>query len=104
MDRSPLDYRAATNRSTMKRHVAGWHRAVMGDQTQDISIDAIDDDVERFAQLGCAARDRIEYHLDIGPRVRDDMQYLRGRCLLLQRLVTLAGEPHRFCLMARGDT
>jgi hypothetical protein len=76
----------------------------MGDQTQDVSVDAIDDDVERFAQVGCAPRDRVEYHLEIGRRVRDDVQYFRGRRLLLQCLVTLAGEPSHHCLIARGDT
>ena len=95
VDQPPLAYRAATHRPTMKRDVSGRHRAVMGDETQDVSIDAIDDDVERLAQPGCAARDRVEYRLDIGRRVGDDAKYFRGRRLLLQRLVALASElPH----------
>ena len=56
---SPLDYRATTYRSDEAgRRLPASGRD--GDETQYVSIDAIDDYVESFAQLSCTARDRDE--------------------------------------------
>ena len=38
---------------------------MMGDETQDVTIDAQDHDIERFTQTGRAARDAVEHRLNI---------------------------------------
>ena len=102
VDQPPFHHRAAADRAPVKRDVAGRHRAVMGDEAQDASIDAVDDDVERFAQPGRAARNRIEHRLDIGRRTRDDAQNLACCRLLLQRFVQLTGALIELALQVRG--
>ena len=48
VDQPPFDHGATAHRSAVKRDIAGRDRAVMGDETQDLTIDAQDHDIERF--------------------------------------------------------
>src|SRR5262249_3714030 len=79
---SPIDHCSTAQRSTVKRNIAGRDWAVMRDKTQDTAIDAQDHDIDRFAKPGRAARDGVEYRLDIrrgtGNRAED-----LARCSLL---------------------
>ena len=61
----------------------------MSDEAQDVSINAVHNDVERFTQPRRAARNRVEYGLNIGRRAGDDAQDLSCYRLLLQRFVQL---------------
>ena len=64
----------------------------MADQAQDISIHAQHDDVERFAQVGGTASDRIEYPGDVGRGAANYAENVAGAGLLLARLGQLALE------------
>src|SRR5262245_63579903 len=48
VEQSPFDHGATAQRSAVKRDVTSRDRAVMGDETQDITIDAYDHDIDGF--------------------------------------------------------
>src|SRR5215475_9736711 len=64
----------------------------MGNQAQDIFIDAQHDDVERFAKAGGTASDRVEYPGDVGRGTANYAENVAGAGLLLARLGQLAFE------------
>ena len=62
----PFDQRAAAERAPVEwDDVGGRQLPVMGDEVQDISLDAQDDDVKRFAESGRTVRDGVEHWLHV---------------------------------------
>src|SRR5215470_7882693 len=62
----------------------------MGNQAQDISIDAPHSDVERFAKAGGTASDRVEYPGNVGRGPANYAENVAGTGLLLARFGQLA--------------
>src|SRR5262249_21507370 len=57
----------------------------------EFSIEGINCPESAVAEQDEIAHDRVEYRLHVRRRTRNNAQYLRGRCLLLQRLAQVGG-------------
>src|SRR5262245_8551600 len=57
----------------------------MGDEPEDVAVDAPDGGIVRPAYARSRLRHRIQHRLQVGGRAGDDPQQLAGRPLLLQR-------------------
>src|SRR5262249_40908537 len=66
VDVPSLDHGAPIAGSWNKPNRADIPRAVMGDGSQEIALDAIDDGVEGLAEPGRAQGDRVEHGLHVG--------------------------------------
>src|SRR6516164_5137572 len=64
----------------------GRRRVVRGKEVQKLAVPAIDDSKLSVADANSVLEHRVEYRLQIAGRAGNDAQYLRGGCLLLQRL------------------
>jgi hypothetical protein len=62
----------------------------MRHKVEELAVEPVHEAELGLAEPRRALGNHVEHRLDIGRRATDDPQHLRGRRLLLQRLVALA--------------
>jgi hypothetical protein len=67
---------------------------MLGDELEDVALQAKDRGIRRTAEARCALGQDVHHGLDVGRRTRYDLQDLARRRLLLQRLFRLVEEAH----------
>ena len=67
---------------------------------EPVTVQTLDDGVARVAQTQCALGNGVEHGLQLGGRLRDDAQHVRGRGLAFQRIAKLA---ELACVLDRDD-
>jgi hypothetical protein len=62
----------------------------MGHEVQKLAVELVDKTELSRAELCCDLGNHVEHRLHVGWKATDDPQHLRGRRLLVQRLVPFA--------------
>ena len=66
-----------------------WDRLAALIRTHSLPIERVEDAKRGIAQPDCLLEHRVEHRGEVARRGIDDLQYLGGRSLLLQRLARL---------------
>src|SRR5215469_17156123 len=90
----------STNTQETSADILRNRTPVRGRNTQMLPVEFENGYVVRSAETRRTLDHDLQHGLEFGRRSTDDLKNLRGRPLLLQRLITLATKPHDLCLLA----
>jgi hypothetical protein len=105
MNGLPLENGAACNTPARARETSAdilQNRTPMGGYSYVLPVDFKNGHVDRFAEARRTPGDNLQHGLEVGRRSADDLENLRCRRLLFERLVTLAGKPRSLSFLAGG--